>query len=377
MGPGDKLIQYNHDLQGQLSNVADGLGIIESYDYDSDNNLSAILNYRNEPIFKAVYDDYHRATTEITQGDKQTKSFDLKARTLQVDKIEESASCLYDSNYRLLQASDSADRLVKMTYEEGQTKPKTISDSLGHEKKYTYDPRGNIIRILDAMGGEQRFWYNQNNQLFAYLDGMGRAELYFYDKQDRLIKVYHSGKLISEDAESGNFNFNYNPSYVTKYDYDSKLGLLQFIKQGEKVVQEFTYDDEGQLKAISNPEGYTLHRSYDARGRLSKLWDPQEEGFEYSYNDRDQIIELSGPDGTIEYGYDDIGNLSSVKDARGGITHYIYNAYANLTQVTDPIGGVTNYEYDSSHNLKRIILPNGSVREVDYDAVNRPKADIW
>ena len=376
LGSEEKLIQYSYDSKGQLRHVADSVGIIESYSYDSDKNLTAILNCRKEPIFEATYDDYHRATTVISQGENQKKSFNLKERTLKVDHAGKGAfSCHYDSNYRLLQIADSMNRLVKITYEEGQTKPKTISDGLGHKKEYQYDPCGNIIRIIDPIGTEQRFWYNLKDQLQAYLDGMGRAELYFYNEQGRLAKICRFAQLISE--ENGNANFNYSQNHVTEYGYDKVSGHLLSIKQGGNPVKSFEYNHEGMLVASTGPEGYTLNRSYDQKGRLSNLWDPQKEGFEYFYNDRDQLVKLSGPDGTIEYDYDELNNLSSIKDACGGITYYSYNLYADLIKIIDPMGGVTKYEYDHHRNLKQINLPNGSLRAVEYDAANRPTADIW
>jgi YD repeat-containing protein len=297
---------------------------------------------------------------------------------LNVDKSGKSKFCCkYDSSYRLLQASDSEDRLVKMIYEEGQIRPKTISDCMGNEKNYTYDHRGNIVRILDSGGTEQRFWYNQNDQLFAYLDGRGRAELYSYNEQGRLSKICHFAQLISDDPENGKVNFNYSQSHVTEYDYEPNSGRLQWIKRGPDLVQSFAYNQEGLLIATTSPAGHTLHRSYDQRGRLSRLWDPQEEGFEYCYDNRDRLIRLSSHDGMIEYRYDDIGNLSSIQDACGAITYYSFDSFGNLLKIEDPAGGQTRYEYDESHNLKRIILPNGSIREIDYDAVNRPKVDSW
>jgi len=377
IGPGGKFIQYGYDSKGQLSQVVDSLGVIENYTYDSDKNLNAILNSQNEPIFNAVYDDYHRATSEIVLGEKQTKNFDLKARTLNVEKIGQNSFCQYDSNYRLLQASDSENRMVKMTYEEGQVKPATISDCLGNEKHYSYDSHGNIIRIRDSVGVEQRFWYSRKDQLSANLDGMGKAELYSYDDQDRLVKVCHLAKLISEDIATGTANFGYSQNYVTEYEYDSNTGLLQKIKQEGDLVQSYSYDHEGMLIGISSPSGHTLQRRYDERGRMRKLCDAQEVGYEYDYDERDRISKLSNPEGMIEYRYDDIGNLSSIQDACGGITSYSYDSFGNLSKITDPMDGVSIFEYDGSHNLKRINLPNSTVREIDYDALNLPKAANW
>jgi YD repeat-containing protein len=41
-GPGDKCVLYSYDAEGQLSRVADSLGVLESYAYDSDKNLKGV-----------------------------------------------------------------------------------------------------------------------------------------------------------------------------------------------------------------------------------------------------------------------------------------------------------------------------------------------
>ena len=283
----------------------------------------------------------------------------------------------YDSNYRLLQASDSADRLVKITYDEGQNKPKSITDCLGNEKQYTYDARGNIIRISDSLGSVERFWYDQNNQVTTYVDGLGRAEIYAYNLQGKLIRTYHAAQLTNEDEATGRGNFTFNFNNVTEYGYDNETGLLKHLKRGGLTVQTYEYNQDDMLIAVTSPAGYTLHRSYDERGRLHKVWDSDGEGFAYTYDTRDRIIRLSNQEGAVEYGYDDNGNLCSIKDACGSTTSYTFDSCANLVTIKDPLDNSTNYEYDENHNLKRVVLPNGSVRELEYDLLNRPKTEIW
>jgi RHS repeat-associated protein len=376
VGPGSRSIQYSHSKNGQLQQVKDALGIIESYSYDADKNLNAIRNCRKDLLFEAVYDKYHRASVQTSFGKTEKKSFDLKAHTLRIENAAKGAfRSQYDANYRLLQASDSENRSVKITYEGGR--PKTISDCLGNEKRYTYDGHGNIIRIVDALGVEERFWYNEKDQLFASVDGVGKAELYLYNEQDLLTKIYHAAQLIADDPERGEVNFRHNPQFVTEYGYDPESRLLLWIKQGGELVNSFSYNQEGMLVATTSPDGYTLHRSYDTRGRLSRIWDSSNGSFEYRYDDRDRLVRVSSPEGEITYVYDDVGGQNLVQDACGGATTYSFDAFGNILKIQDPTGGETRYEYGEEHVLKRINLPNGSIREIGYDRSFLPKEMIW
>lgn len=377
-GPGDKAIYYSYNSYGELQHVSDKLGKLESYAYDSDKNLNKILNSCNETVFEAAYDDYHRAVSKIILGEKSSSSFDLKAHTSGIDKMGHSKlSSTYDSKYRLLNASDSAERQVSITYEEGQSKPKAITDCLGNQKQYTYDARGNVIRIVDTAGSEARFWYNAYNQVTASLDGMGRAELYLYNEQGRLSKVYHQARLVAEDPAKASANFSYDQVNATEYGYDLEKGLLLWVKQAGEITQSYEYDDDGKFLAAKNPAGYTLYRSYDAQGRLTKLWDSNGEGLEYSFDERDRLIKLSSHEGSLEYQYDAAGYLRSVQDALNGITTYHFDSFGNLCKIEDPQGGTTCFEYDEGRKLKRLLLPNGSNREIAYDSLNRPKEEIW
>lgn len=377
-GPGEKHIKYSYDSNKQLSEVRDSYGVIEKYKYDNDKNLCKILNSKNDLLFTAEYDDYHRATTESCLGKNQTKSYDLKAHTLQTSVSGYgSFSKSYDSNYRLLQASDSHDRLVKITYEDGQTKPKKITDCLGNEKEYRYDVHGNIISITDAMGSRQRYWYNKINQLIAFQDGEGRTEYYHYDSKKRLNKISYLNPTANHNQITDLVDINDARVNITEYEYNQDTGQLQHVKQIGTIIQSFTYNQEGMLIGTTNSTGYTLHRDYDTRGRITKVWDSSGEGFEYVYDDRDRITSLASPSGKIEYGYDDMGNLCSIKDAGGNTTLHYYSTFGNLIRIEDSINGITHYEYDENDNITRIILPNKSIREIEYDALNRPRAEGW
>ena len=377
-GPGDKVVQYRYNMYGELDHVADSIGVIERYGYDSDKNMASIRNGHGDLIFEAAYDDYHRAVTQTVRGKRETKNFDLKARTLQVDTAQKNGYfSKYDASYRLLETIDFEDRHVQLTYEKDQARPTAISDCLGNEKKYSYDPRGNITRIVDSQGVEERFWYNEDNLLFAAVDGMGKAELYFYNEQGQLVRCHHLAQLVSENSDTSSANFSYSNKYVTEYEYDPETHLLLRIKQDGEPVQQFSYDCDGMIDTVRGSEGYALHRRYDARGRLVMLSDPQGEGFEYSYDDRDRLIMVSSSEGKITYSYDENDNLRSIQNASGDSTYYIYDRFGNVVEIQDPLGAKTSYEYDEGFRLKRIILPNGSVRELHYDAVGRPKENVW
>lgn len=370
-GPGQKCVTYEHDANGQLNKVSDALGVIERYAYDKENNLTSVHNAKGEEMYTAGYDEYHRAVCETQLGIKQNNQFNLSAHTMQQNDLK----CTYDATYRLLEAEDVHNRRVQLTYQPGSTRPDSLTDCLGNTKTYTYDMRGNIIKITDSQGAEERFWYNQNNSLMASRDPMGRVEVYQYDALNRLIKIFHAASIQAEDKARNLASFAYNPLITTEYAYGAESGRIESIHVcGEQVVRT-GYGSYGLPILTENATGYRLFSKYDDRGRLISVYDGQNRGITYAYDDRDRVTKVANFESSIEYTYDQAGNLSSVLDSKGNKTSYTFDVKGNLHTIEDALGNITRYEYDEKNKLKAALLPNGTIRAITYDDLNRPTGD--
>ena len=74
---------------------------------------------------------------------------------------------------------------------------------------------------------------------------------------------------------------------------------------------------------------------------------------------------------TVEYSYDQIGNLVAVTYPGGRIVRYTYYKTGQIKTVTDWNDRMTSYEYDGNGRLIKTTRPEGSVEERTYDAVGR------
>lgn len=74
---------------------------------------------------------------------------------------------------------------------------------------------------------------------------------------------------------------------------------------------------------------------------------------------------------TIDYSYDQIGNLVAITYPGGRIVRYTYYKTGQIKTVTDWDGRVTSFEYDGNGRLVKTTRPEGSVEERTYDAVGR------
>jgi RHS repeat-associated protein len=118
----------------------------------------------------------------------------------------------------------------------------------------------------------------------------------------------------------------------------------------------FTYNVNGQRETMTDVSGTTVY-GYDNRNRLSSKQTPFGT-LSYTYNDAGslQTTRSSNANGvSIDYGYDALNRLSSVKDN-------------NLTSLN---GGLTNYTYDDVGNLQSYQYPNGVTTSYAYNSLNR------
>jgi RHS repeat-associated protein len=82
-------------------------------------------------------------------------------------------------------------------------------------------------------------------------------------------------------------------------------------------------------------------------------------------------LDISGIGFLTSYGYDILGNLTTV--SQGGVTPrtYTYDSLSRQTSATDPESGTTSYAYDANGNLSSRIDARNITTNYAYDALNR------
>src|SRR5262249_36500616 len=105
-------------------------------------------------------------------------------------------------------------------------------------------------------------------------------------------------------------------------------------------VTSYAYDDENNLKSITDANTHTMSFLYDALGRVK---------------------ETDFPSGHAEtYIYDVIGNLTSKTDRNGNTITYVYDALNRLTHKGYPDSTGVDYVYDLVGKIKQATDPTGT-----------------
>lgn len=216
------------------------------------------------------------------------------------------------------------------------------TDPRGNVTSNTYDANGNCLSIsLPGLSSGHNFEYNAVGQLTAQVspaDANGR-------RQRDTFSYYGSGtqkgqlQSAVEDAGAGGL------SLTTTYTYDAASNVSSIIDPRGNDTQ-FVFNQWDQLVRTSSPTGPGGQRVVvDAH---LKCCHPMMHFETYSSGSRSSLSRV------------DISHLDENGNPVGdGIisTHYGYDAIGQLTSMTDAAGGVTQYEYDANGQVSRVLSP--------------------
>jgi YD repeat-containing protein len=181
---------------------------------------------------------------------------------------------------------------------------------------------------------------------------------------------------------------------MTSFNYDA-MGRLADVKNPLRQNRVFEYDANGNLSRSRNARGQSTSFEYDRVNQLVRKVRPAPEttiAYSYdpvgnetevresnnasiltmAYDGADRLISVNTTGtilgtGTIAYGYDQAGNLTSMVDPQGGQTTYLYDQLNHLQKLINPKRQETVLEYDTSSRRTRLEMANGTVMNYTYD----------
>ncbi len=401
---------FLYDDQGRRTGVQDRFGKqVLWYEYDAAGHVSAVRDY-SSPARRVVYHYSGELLTEV------------------VDVLGNSWTYQYDSAGRLINRVDPDGRPVNVTYDQsGRAASVTKADGTGSFYEYDYDStkKEYFARTRLSNGKVTERWYDRegfmirrdvNGKTVERIEKDGRRRIYTnelgqqtvreYDEWDNLIKVTwpdgatHSyevdpkfSRVTKETDERGtvtSFAYDANGNLTrkveavgtpvertTEYSHDAYGNLLQQTRVGDAVTQAattaWTYDDFGNLKTVTDPEGHvTRYDTYDVMGNVLGWRDGRGNAWQQEYDAKGQLVSRTDPLGrATHYEYDGAGHRTAVVDPLGNVTRSTYDRNGRLVSVTDALGGVVRNVYDADGKLTEIRDQEDHPRRFGYDAQGR------
>ena len=237
---------------------------------------------------------------------------------------------------------------------QGQSAPGTVT--------YGYDAVGNLVSQTDAAGQTTGYTYDGNNRLthvtspdprysttMTYDAANNRRTLangymstmFDYDEANRLTRrtdALNNRTFVSAYAFDDNGNVidvQYPSGNHVRYGYNTENRVTSVLDpaRGLAFANGMTYHPAGGLTGYTSGDGATHSASYDARQRPAQIG-------------ASGVANLPA----LTYGYDDVGNVMTIGDARAGYSATLsYDALDRLTTANGAWGALT-YSYDAWGN---------------------------
>jgi YD repeat-containing protein len=250
---------------------------------------------------------------------------------------------------------------------------------------YTYDFRGNLATSViygatDSTGAgvastasTTQYVYNQYGQLLQTIDPLSFSTTYTYDGLGRVLTEVQP--IASGVTATTTYQYSDATKTVTRTAPNGLITVWICNADDEVISQSessggsslgtitYTYDADGRLRTVTNPDLVQTHTLYDADGRQVATVDGNGALTQYVYNALGQVVETIGYAGTVN-----TAALADVSGAPANVSLATLISQAN----TNPAGNaITRSVYDSAGRLVYSIDDAGAVTQNIYDGAGR------
>ncbi|WP_158247147.1 RHS repeat-associated core domain-containing protein [Geothermobacter hydrogeniphilus] len=378
-----RTVQYRYNQLGQLIEVEDWTGRLESYTY---NDFHGMLSKTTSPgetytieylypdrgIVKQVIDPVGTQKLQAGQSaEGHIKSFlyDFKNRQFWIrspngyttQKVFGKSGMLL-AEYRLDPENVQVRKVENFDYKE------IHYDSAGNATEIYRDDWQNVTKIIDGEGNVSRFTYFARNKPLTIVDPLGVITKFEYDRSSTLlIKKIQAAGLPEET--------------VTEYGYTPFGELATVTVDGATTTIE--YNDLGLPTAIVDPLGNRSRLEYDPYGHVAASIDANGNRTEIVNDGHGNPVTIRDPLGhETVLAYNQAGRLQSVTDALLRTSHFETDFKGHVTAIVDALNNRREFVYDGEGNLVEIRekapgseagVPHvdDAVTRLDYDASNR------
>lgn len=342
--PADKTTSYTYDELNQLSTHTDAMEGVTTYTYDINKNLSSVTD-ANDNTTSFKYDDFGRLLSKTSPDTGKTLyTYDLAGNLIEkTDARGLTTTFEYDAQNRLLAVLyPNPSQNINYTYDQGTNGKGMLTDmrDASGTTKYMYGPSGKVAKEIKVIAGVRyvtSYSYDLNGNLVSLTYPDGSTVQYGYNAHSQLEQVSTS--------------INNQSTVLADSILFAPFGGMTHMSLNNGIDRTAVYDDQYRLSQITDGTISNRQYGYDPSGNIDQITDNlssnKNQGF--VYNDLNRLEQATGIYGTINYGYDPVGNRTT-KAVNGQIDIYTYKPETNLL---NQVAGLEakNLTHDKSGNI--------------------------
>ncbi|MFA7337094.1 MAG: RHS repeat-associated core domain-containing protein [Candidatus Obscuribacterales bacterium] len=344
-------VSYTY-TSGKLTSISNGLGRTLTLNYTG-NLLTSVTDGTGRSVSYTVDASSNLTTFQDANGQNTTYAYGTPGLLTQYFMPAFPATAIitnvYDSLSRVKTQANTRNQVTTLYLAGSRAE---VVDPVGNKTVRYFSPIGSTARLIDALGFETKTVYDGLNRVVKLNQPEGNYKQMTFDANDNVLS-------ITSVAKSGSGLAN----IVENMTYDTTWAKLKTYQDGRGNTTTNSYDAAtGNLLTIQRPmvggQTPTVTMTYNGRGQMLTRTDETSIVTQFNYDATTEKLTSMVIDFGVSphlnlstsFGYDAVGNVTSLTDARSNQTTFVFNGLRKMTQKTDPgpFSYVTNYGYNAS-----------------------------
>jgi RHS repeat-associated protein len=228
-------------------------------------------------------------------------------------------------------------QVITYGYPQTITRLASVVDPIGNATQFAYDLKGNLVSKTDASGNTMTFSNDSEGRITSITDALGET-----------TRVSHDGPDLAQVTDPLGRTMTFSTSML------GSGGLSVTASDALGHVKQSQYNALNELTQVTDPIGASTSFSYDGNGDLLSLTDPNNHSTQYTYDNLDRLsTRKDALQKSESYQYDGDGNLVQFTDRRGEVTTFRYDPFGRRVTKTTVLG-TTNYLYDGTNPVQEL-----------------------
>lgn len=376
---------------GNVETVTDAAGYTTSFEYDTLDRLTYTRMpgvgspYTQVISYTAMGDPYQvrdaRGTVTTYSYNKRRQQTGSSVTATTVDgTVQTIAPAVdYDNNRYAYLKTDSLGRFTTSTFSATGKLLTTQHSALPGVNlvNNTYDECDLAKTSTNVLSQTSTFYYDTASRATDVVDHLLRNFHTDRDNDDRTKGVRNAlnqttGTSYNDILRQSTTTNPLLQSWTMQMDAAGRL-----YQRTNARSQTWTYNNDaaGRLKTLTSPQGRVSGSTWNNRGLMATMTEPSTQSTTLTYDARGRTDHVTGPDYTLDHGYDAGSNLLSLTETTSALgarsVGYTYDEAGRVKTYTNAEGETLKYIWDENGNLRFQQYPDTSRVEYQYDARDR------